>query len=94
MTSKYEIVTTAAFKKDYKRLAKRNYDMSLLKKVVEMLRNGEQLPENNKDHSLTGNWKGYRECHIQPDWLLIYRIYENTLTLSLTRTGTHSDVDF
>lgn len=92
--TKYKLVTTNKFKKEYKKLVKRNYDMSLLDNVVEMLLNGEELPQENKDHSLIGNWQGYRECHIEPDWLLIYRIYEDTLVLSLTRTGTHSDLDF
>ena len=92
--TKYELVTTSTFRKEYKKLVKRNYDISLLDNVVEMLLNGEELPEKNKDHSLTGNWKGYRECHIEPDWLLVYRIYEDTLVLSLSRTGTHSDLNF
>ncbi|MCM1224616.1 MAG: type II toxin-antitoxin system YafQ family toxin [Lachnospiraceae bacterium] len=94
MTNKYQLVTTSSFKKDYKRLVKRNYNMFLLEDIVNKLQNGEELPAQNKDHALTGNWSGYRECHIQPDWLLIYKIYEDTLILSLVRTGTHSDVDF
>lgn len=89
---KYELVTTTAFKKDYKKLLKRHCDMTALDAVVEQLLEGETLPEKNKDHALTGNWKGFRECHIEPDWLLIYRIYDNTLVLSLVRTGTHSDL--
>ncbi len=93
MTSKYEVVITSSFKKDYKRLVRRNYNMLLLDAVVSKLQNDEKLPECNKDHALTGNWNGYRECHIQPDWLLIYKIYEDKLILSLTRTGTHSDLD-
>ncbi len=88
----YELVITSAFKKDYKRIVKRGFDIELLNEVVEMLLKGEPLPEKNKDHILTGNWKGYRECHIAPDWLLVYKIYENLLILSLTRTGTHSDI--
>lgn len=91
---KYDIITTSAFKKDYKLLKKRHKDLRLLEEVTEMLAEGKSLPEKNKDHQLTGDWKDYRECHIEPDWLLIYRIYENTLVLSLTRTGTHSDFDF
>ncbi len=91
---KYELVTTNAFKKEYKKLVKRNYDMALLETVVELLLDGQTLPEKYKDHSLTGNWKGYRECHIEPDWLLVYKIYESKLILSLVRTGTHSDLDF
>ena len=91
---KYELVTTNAYKKEYKKLVKRNYDMALLETVVELLLDGQTLPEKYKDHSLTGNWKGYRECHIEPDWLLVYKIYESKLILSLVRTGTHSDLDF
>ncbi len=91
---KYKLVITSSFKKDYKRLVKRNYDISLLNAVVEKLQNGMRLPENNKDHALTGNWSGYRECHIQPDWLLVYQIVDNTLVLSLVRTGSHSDLSF
>ena len=71
---------------------KRGYDLSLLKKVIDILASGEVLPEQYLDHSLTGEYKDYRECHILPDWLLIYRIHESTLILSLTRTGTHSDL--
>ncbi|MCM1330267.1 MAG: type II toxin-antitoxin system YafQ family toxin [Ruminococcus sp.] len=92
--TKYELVTTVAFRKEYKKLVKRNYNMTLLDEVVEKLLNGETLPPKNNDHPLTGNWKGFRECHIEPDWLLVYRIYEDTLVLSLSRTGTHSDLDF
>lgn len=91
---KYELVTTNAFKKEYKKLVKRNYDMALLETVVELLLDGQTLPEKYKDHPLTGNWRGYRECHIEPDWLLVYKIYESKLILSLVRTGTHSDLNF
>lgn len=91
---KYELSTTNIFRKEYRKLLKRNYDMKLLDNIVELLLKGQELPEENKDHALKGNWKGYRECHIQPDWLLVYRIYENTLILSLVRTGTHSDLNF
>lgn len=90
--SKYQLVTTSSFKKDYKKLFKRNYNMQHLQVVVDMLLDGEQLPEQYKDHNLSGNWKGYKECHIEPDWLLIYQIYEDKLILSLIRTGTHSDL--
>lgn len=91
---KYEIQRTSLFKKDYKRVKKRGYNVDLLKEVISKLAEGEELPPKNKDHSLSGDWEGYRECHIQPDWLLIYRIIENKLILSLTRTGTHSDFKF
>ena len=91
---KYELLLTNSFKRDYKKILKRNYDVSLLENVVDLLLAGEKLPDRNKDHSLTGNWIGYRECHIEPDWLLVYKIYEDKLILSLVRTGTHSDLDF
>ena len=91
---KYEIQRTSLFKKDYKRVKKRGYNVDLLKEIISKLAEGEELPSKNKDHSLSGDWEGYRECHIQPDWLLIYRIIENKLILSLTRTGTHSDFNF
>jgi len=73
-------------------MEKRNLDMSLLDDIIIMLAQGLPLPTKNRDHALTGNYAGHRECHIQPDWLLIYRIEEDVLVLSLTRTGTHSDL--
>ncbi|MDE5584501.1 MAG: type II toxin-antitoxin system YafQ family toxin [Ruminococcus sp.] len=91
---KYELDRTTIFKKDLKKAKKRGCDMKLLDEIVEKLLCGEPLPEKNKDHELTGNWKGHRECHITPDWLLVYRIIEKTLILSLVRTGSHSDLDF
>lgn len=66
--------------------------MSLLKDIIEKLAQGEPLPEKNRDHALTGDYKGCRECHIKPDWLLVYQIYNDELTLYLIRTGTHSDL--
>lgn len=66
--------------------------IGLLEDVIAALALGEQLSEKNKDHSLTGNWAGYHECHILPDWLLIHRIEDNVLVLTLARTGTHSDL--
>lgn len=92
MKIKYQLDYTSAFKKDIKLAKKRGYDMQLLSTVVTLLQCGEPLPEKNRDHQLAGNWKGYRECHIQPDWLLIYEIIDDTLVLSLSRTGTHSDL--
>lgn len=71
---------------------KRGYDSKLLEEVIQKLANGEQLPEKNKDHSLSGEYTGCRECHIIPDWLLIYKIDKGDLILYLTRTGTHSDL--
>lgn len=86
----YELLSTKRFKKDLKNIIKSGYDISLLDKVVNILLQGKPLPERYKDHNLTGNFVGHRECHITPDWLLIYFINDNTLTLTLTRTGTHS----
>ena len=88
----YRIVPTGKFKKDLKTIIKRGYNINLLDEVVTKLSNGEKLPEKNKDHSLVGNYVGKRECHITPDWLLIYEIDGNDLILYLTRTGTHSDL--
>ncbi len=90
--TKLSVVTTAAFKRDYKLAIKRGLKISLLEDVVAALAMGEHLPEKNRDHALTGNWEGHRECHILPDWLLIYRIEGDLLILTLTRTGTHSEL--
>lgn len=94
MSKKYTLLTSTAFKRDYKKMQKRNYDMSLLNDVIETLLNGNRLPEKNNDHALTGDWAGHRECHIQPDWLLVYKIFEKDIVLALLRTGTHSDLKF
>ena len=88
----YRIRPSAKFQKDLKRIQKRGYDITLLKDVLNLLVNGKILPIKYKDHNLSGNFKGCRECHITPDWLLIYEISENELILYLTRTGTHSDL--
>ena len=87
-----DIVWTTKFKKDYKLAMKRHLDIELLDDIIRMLSRGEILPEKNKDHELSGDWAGHRECHIQPDWLLVYRIEGNMLVLTLVRTGTHSDL--
>ena len=71
---------------------KRGLKIKLLEDVIAALAMGETLPEKNKDHALTGDWVGHRECHIQPDWLLVYRIEDDVLVLTLSRTGTHSDL--
>ena len=89
---KYEVDRTNAFKRDYKRAKKRGLDLQKLKDVVTKLADGEALPPANKDHPLSGNWANHRECHIAPDWLLIYQIKDNLLILELTRTGTHADL--
>ena len=82
------------FKKDLKLISKRGYDEEKLWAVVEKIANGILLPPNNRDHALTGNYIGCRECHIEPDWLLVYEIRKDELILLLIRTGTHSDLDF
>jgi mRNA interferase YafQ len=89
---KFKIFPSARFKKDLKTAIKRGYDMKLLDEVVSMLANGKTLPEKNCDHALHGIYAGCRECHISPDWLLVYEISESELILYLTRTGSHSDL--
>lgn len=88
----YEVKFTSAFKKSYKLMKKRGLDMSALDDVVDTLRQGKPLDEKHHDHALTGNFVGFRECHIKPDWLLIYLIENNILTLTLVDTGSHSDI--
>ena len=88
----YKIRPSTKFQKDLKKVQKRGYDISLLTTVLNILANGESLPSKYRDHNLTGNYKGCRECHITPDWLLIYEILDDELILYLTRTGTHSDL--
>lgn len=87
-----EIVWTTQFKRDYKLAMKRHLRIDLLDDVIRMLSRGELLPEKYRDHTLTGNWFGYRECHLLPDWLLVYRVEDDILVLTLVRTGTHSDL--
>lgn len=87
---KYEVKPSDQFKKDLKIAAKRGYKIELLTEVIKKLANGEVLEPKYKDHQLSGNFGFYRECHIQPDWLLIYEIDGTELILYLTRTGTHS----
>ena len=88
LTIKYQ----AAFKKDYKRIKKRGYDPRLLEKVVGLLAECQPLPPEYRDHALSGDYSGCRECHIAPDWLLVYEVVERDLILYLMRTGTHSDL--
>ena len=90
--TKYTVKFTTQFKKDYKLAIKRGMKTALLDAVIADLANGVPLREKNSDHALGGNWVGHRECHILPDWLLIYRIDGDVLVLTLTRTGTHSDL--
>lgn len=88
----YAVKPTTRFQKDLKRVQKRGYDISLLTEVIKILASGQPLPERNRDHALIGNFDGCRECHITPDWLLIYEISDENLILYLTRTGTHGDL--
>lgn len=90
--TKYIVKPTTQFKKDFKLAMKRSMKIELLEEVIAMLAMGETLSDKHKDHALTGNWVGHRECHILPDWLLIYRIEDEVLVLTLARTGTHSDL--
>ena len=87
-----KVIWTSRFKKDYKLAIKRNLNIELLDDVIRMLAAGQTLPEEYNDHQLTGNLKDYRKCHIQPDWLLVYKVLQETLILKLIRTGTHSDL--
>ena len=90
----YEVKQTAQFKKDYRLAKKRGQNLQLLQNIVLLLADGQTLPEKNRDHALTGDWIGFRECHIAPDWLLFYRVEDDILVLTLTRIGSHSDLDF
>ena len=88
LTIKYQ----TAFKRDYKRIKKHGYDLRLLEDVIALLAEGQELPASYRDHALTGDFSGCRECHIAPDWLLVYEVLQDELLLYLTRTGTHSDL--
>jgi mRNA interferase YafQ len=84
------IVWTTQFKKDYKRVKKQNKDLAALRSIVERLLSRKPLTAKHRDHSLSGNWKRHRECHIAPDWLLIYRVNGDDLVLE--RTGSHAEL--
>ncbi|MCD8106060.1 MAG: type II toxin-antitoxin system YafQ family toxin [Lachnospiraceae bacterium] len=88
----YDVVPSNKFRKDYRLAIKRGYNMDLLEAVVDQLAAGEKLDKKHKDHVLSGNYNGVRECHITPDWLLLYDINDEELELLLLRTGTHSDI--
>ena len=89
---KYGIERSTKFRRQFRQLIKRGYDKALFQEVVDMLAEGKPLPAKYRDHALHGNYNGYRECHITPDWLLVYKIKANILILVLHRTGTHSDL--
>ncbi len=85
-----KVIQPSSFKKDFKKQTKRGKDLGKLKAVLDVLIAGETLPESCVDHLLSGSWAGWRDCHIEPDWILIYKIGPDTLTLG--RTGSHSDL--
>ncbi|MCI6919776.1 MAG: type II toxin-antitoxin system YafQ family toxin [Lachnospiraceae bacterium] len=88
----YELILTGKFKKSLKLARKRGLDLSLLENIVTMLQSNIPLEEKHRDHELKGRYQGFRECHIQPDWLLIYLKEDQVLTLTLVDTGTHADL--
>lgn len=87
-----EIVPTTRFKRDLKKCGKRGKDIDKIELIIGEIQQLVELPASNKDHALIGNWQGFRECHIEPDWLLIYKVDKENRLLHLTRTGTHSDL--
>ena len=89
---KYELVMTSRFRKDLKRMVKRGLPLNELEQVLDWLSDGIVLGPKYRDHELSWNYAGFRECHIRPDWLLIYEIDGNELILTATRTGSHSDL--
>ena len=88
----YRVKFTATFKKSYKLMQKRGLDITLLDDVIDKLRRGIPLDEKHKDHGLSGRFRGFRECHVKPDWLLVYLIENDILTLTLVNTGSHADI--
>ena len=88
----FELILTGRFKKSLKLAKKRGLDLTLLDNVITMLQNDIPLEEKYRDHELKGKYQGFRECHIQPDWLLIYLKENDVLTLTLVDTGTHTDL--
>ncbi|WP_270369422.1 type II toxin-antitoxin system YafQ family toxin [Megamonas funiformis] len=88
----YKVKITNTFKRSYKLMKKRGLDISLLDKVIDDIRQGKELDIKYRNHELKGKFKGFYECHIQPDWLLIYLIENDILTLTLVDTGSHADI--
>ena len=86
----YQIEFTNEMKRNVKLMRRRGKDLRKLTEVLDILARGEQLPARNKDHQLTGNLRDFRECHIEPDWLLIYQVHDDILVLTATATGTHA----
>lgn len=89
---KFEVKYTSTFKKKYKLMKKRGLDIQLLDNIITKLAQGKTLDEKYHDHALSGNYIGFRECHIKPDWLLLYYVNNNILVLTLVDTGSHSDL--
>ena len=89
---KLQLITTTKFKKDLKILEKRGVQVKELYEIIERLLNMEKLESKYKDHALSGNYRGFRECHVRPDWLFVYAIHKDKLILIASRTGTHSDL--
>ena len=88
----YQVVWTSKFKKDYKHAIKKGLNIELLDNAIRLLAENGNLSEFYHDHALKNNWNGFRECHIEPDWLLVYAIRDDVLILTLARTGSHSDL--
>ena len=89
---KRKLKESGQYRRDIKRAIRRGLNLNLLDEVVELLREDKTLPRKYNDHALKGNWIGFRECHIAPDWLLVYRYEQDVLILVLQRTGTHADL--
>ncbi len=85
-----KVSQTTQFKKDVQRQQKRGKDLTKLREVIDLLVSSQPLPPKNRDHPLAGNWAGWRDCHVEPDWVLIYKLAPDELTLG--RTGSHSDL--
>lgn len=85
-----KIESTKKFQRDLRRMIKQGVDITILDEIVEKLAREEKLDAKHRDHAMKGNWAGYRECHITPDWLLVYRVINDELILTLARTGSHS----
>lgn len=88
----YDVWMSPRYRRELRRMVRRGYDPEKMEAVVDMLASGAPLPERYQDHPLRGKWQGFRECHVSPDWLLVYRIEFEKLILALTRTGTHDDL--
>ncbi len=89
---KYTVRTSNKYKRELRKVLSRGYQLQKLDRVIEIIASGENLPAKYADHPLHGNMEGYRECHVEFDWVLVYRIYQDELILLLTGTGTHSDI--